>query len=42
MNDHRKYMIVPEEGVIDTKEDGTFIKKLAPTDTKKEHSYYNK
>jgi hypothetical protein len=28
--------------VIDTKEDGTFIIKLAPTDTKKEHSYYNK
>jgi hypothetical protein len=42
MNDHRKYMIVPEEGVIDTKEDGTFIIKLAPTDKKKEHSYYNK
>ena len=42
LNDHRKYMIVPEEGVVDTKEDGTFINKLAPTDTKKEHSYYNK
>ena len=27
MNDHGKYMIVPEEGVIDTKEDGTFICK---------------
>ncbi len=41
MNDHRKYMIVPEEVVIDTKEGGTFINKLAPTDTKKERSYYN-
>ncbi len=42
MNDHRKYMIVPEQEVIDHKKGGTFINKLTPTETKKEHSYYNK
>ncbi len=42
MNDDQKYMIVPEEVVIDTKESGTFIKKLARTDKEKERSYYNK
>ena len=42
MNVHRKYMIVPEEVVIDTKEGGTLINKLARTDTEKERSYYNK